>query len=372
MPSLFKKSQSSSTRFRGSDQAALSAIANGRYTVALSPTPVESVRYYNSPSPAASHVYSPPSPSSLPVPMPRTSVPMSPAVSTAGSYDSRSTASTARTSVSSASSIPGASLAASPQSRRLRFKDLKIELTAEDAIAVKETYDETLGLSQQSNGSSASGLGTPANLFYGQFYQNLFAVRPDLEFMFPDIRRQSAAISGIFTAALAMLESISALDDILQRLGRRHAYVMGIEAEHFELFGGIFIQTLRDRMGERFRPQIEITWVKIYAYLAGKMVAAGNDEDDELADAMIGGPAVLMPSAAPLPMPVEKCEHVNSPYGGYRTPVQPMAAESRQMSSPVTRTSRPTATSTSRPTATSRSTPVRSEKRSRKSTCSIM
>lgn len=88
----------------------------------------------------------------------------------------------------------------------------------------------TIGLSPSNN--AGSSLGSPANLFFSQFYQNLFALRPDLEFMFPDIQRQSAALSGIFSAALAMLDNIHALDDVLERLGRRHSYIMGVEPEH--------------------------------------------------------------------------------------------------------------------------------------------
>ncbi|KAK9478922.1 globin-like protein [Lipomyces japonicus] len=163
-----------------------------------------------------------------------------------------------------------------PVEPRPSFKDIKIELTSEDALAVKESWKETVGLSPENATTSAAG--SPANLFYAQFYENLFAVRPDLEYMFPDIHRQSAALSGLFNAALAMLENINALDEIIERMGRRHAYVMGVEPEHFEFLGVIFIQTLRDRLGDRFTPQIEITWVKIYAYLASKMIAAGGEE----------------------------------------------------------------------------------------------
>ncbi|KAK9454805.1 globin-like protein, partial [Dipodascopsis uninucleata] len=182
---------------------------------------------------------------------------------------SNATRSTAHTSISSVVGGPG---------RRTRFKDITIDLTTEDAIAVKEVWKQTVGLSP-SNPTAASS-GSPANLFYNQFYENLFAARPDLEFMFPDINRQSAAIGGVFSAALAMLENIDALDQTLDRLGRRHAYVMGIEPEHFEVLEMALFQTLRDRMREKFTPQIELTWSKIFTYMASKMIAAGGYYDD--------------------------------------------------------------------------------------------
>ncbi|KAK9474284.1 globin-like protein [Dipodascopsis tothii] len=170
------------------------------------------------------------------------------------------------------------------------MKDIKIDLTAEDAAAVQESWQECIGLSPANPFGSNSG--SPASLFCSQFYENLFAVRPDLEFMFPDIGRQSAALSGLFSAALAMLESLESLDEILERMGRRHAYVIGVDAAHFELLGVILIQTLRDRLGPKFSPQIETTWIKIYSYLAEKMIAAGGDEPAE-------------PAAAPSPAPAE-------------------------------------------------------------------
>ncbi|KAK9469466.1 globin-like protein [Lipomyces arxii] len=201
------------------------------------------------------------------------SSPVAPSTSTSSSTDSSpSTFSSNRNSGTTSSSVASAPVT----QKRPGFHEINIQLTPEDAVVVKESWKETIAISPANQTTSNSG--SPSNLFCNQFYQNLFAVRPDLEFMFPDVARQSAAISGLFSVALAMLESIEALDEILERMGRRHAYVMGIEAEHFELLGVIFIQTLRDRLAERFTPQIEITWIKIYSYLASKMIAAGQDD----------------------------------------------------------------------------------------------
>ncbi|KAK9237526.1 globin-like protein [Lipomyces kononenkoae] len=201
---------------------------------------------------------------------------------------SPSTSASKRSSASTTKSFSGSTISAfsdasstatsiaSAIPKRPTFKDIKINLTAEDAQAVKKSWTETIGQPPANSISYSSG--SPASLFFNQFYQNLFALRPDMEFMFSDIGRQSAALSGIFQATLAMLENVDALDEILLRLGRRHAFVMGIEPEQFELVGVVFIQTLRDRMGDCFTPQIEATWVKIYSYLASKMVAAAFDD----------------------------------------------------------------------------------------------
>ncbi|KAK9328966.1 globin-like protein [Lipomyces starkeyi] len=229
-------------------------------------------------------------------PSSRQAIPDSPSASTyKRSSSSTTTSSRSAVSAGSDASTTATSVASSAVHRRPTFKDIKIHLTPEDAIAVKESWKETIGLSPANTVATSSG--SPASLFCNQFYQKLFAVRPDLEFMFPDIGRQSAAISGLFQVALAMLESIDALDDILLRMGRRHAFVMGIEPEHFELLGEVFIQTMRDRLGERFTPQIETTWVKIYSYLASKMIAAGFDDAEE--STLVPTPAEVVTTPAP-------------------------------------------------------------------------
>ncbi|KAK9368883.1 globin-like protein [Lipomyces kononenkoae] len=206
-------------------------------------------------------------------------VPTSPSTNASKRSSSSTTKSFSGSAISTLSDTSSvATSIASAVPKRPRFKDIKIHLTPEDAQAVKKLWTEAIGQPPANNISYSSG--SPASLFFNQFYQNLFALRPDMEFMFSDIGRQSAALSGIFQATLAMLENVDALDEILLRLGRRHAFVMGIEPEKFELVGVIFIQTLRDRLGESFTPQIEATWVKIYSYLSGKMIAAALDDDD--------------------------------------------------------------------------------------------
>ncbi|KAK9372216.1 globin-like protein [Lipomyces chichibuensis] len=230
--------------------------------------------------------------STIPPPS-RQALPVSPSASTF-TRSSSSTTTSSRSAAGSDASTPATSVTSPAVQRRPAFKDIKIHLTPEDAAAVKKSWKETIGLSPANAVAASSG--SPASLFCNQFYQNLFAVRPDLEFMFPDIGRQSAALSGVFQAALAMLESIEALDEILLRMGRRHAFVMGIEPEHFELLGVVFIQTMRDRLGENFTPQIETTWVKIYSYLASKMIAAGVDETE--ASTLVPSPAEIVPTPA--------------------------------------------------------------------------
>ncbi|KAK9463896.1 globin-like protein [Lipomyces oligophaga] len=140
-----------------------------------------------------------------------------------------------------------------------------ITFSAEQKRAVRETYSLICGTEES------------ANVFYSQFYQNLFGRDPELEYMFPDMHRQAAAISGIFGSALKMLNDIHVLDDKLEQLGHRHAYLMGIEPDNYSLVGEVLVDTLRDRLGDRFTDAAESAWTTIYQYLAGKMVEAGEE-----------------------------------------------------------------------------------------------
>ncbi|KAK9380719.1 globin-like protein [Kockiozyma suomiensis] len=250
-------------------------------------------------------------------------IPPSPAMSqtssvASGAYSERSNS-------TGYSSIPEEPGSEKDPNSSLSFHEITIELTEDDVAAVRETYNETIGLSPSNN--AGSSLGSPANLFFSQFYQNLFALRPDLEFMFPDIQRQSAALSGIFSAALAMLDNIHALDDVLERLGRRHSYIMGVEPEHFEFVGVIFIQTLRDRLGARFAPNVEITWVKIYSYLAAKMIAAGNDNSPSSSSSSSSPQQPLVkPKQLQVPPPPEKPFFPTKECNGLLVPDAPINA----------------------------------------------
>ncbi|ODV61070.1 globin-like protein [Ascoidea rubescens DSM 1968] len=116
-----------------------------------------------------------------------------------------------------------------------------------------------------------------SSLFCLQFYQNLLSMDPELERIYPSIKHQAVAFSGVLGTAITTLENLSVLDDYLIQLGRRHARILCIEPSHFELMGEAFLKTLQDRFGVAFSVELEDVWARLYSYLANTMLQGGDD-----------------------------------------------------------------------------------------------
>lgn len=120
--------------------------------------------------------------------------------------------------------------------------------------------------------------GSFSSLFCHQFYTNLLGLDPTLESFFPSIKHQAASFAGVLQMAILHLEDLSALDDFLDSLGKRHSRVLGIEAPQFDLMGAALIKTFADRFGRKFTPLIEDVWVKLYSYLANTILENGTED----------------------------------------------------------------------------------------------
>lgn len=116
-----------------------------------------------------------------------------------------------------------------------------------------------------------------SSLFCRQLYANLLSMDPNLESLFPLIRHQAVAFSGVLSFAVSQLENLSTLDDYLMSLGKRHSRILGIEPASFELMGEALVQTFHERFGNRFSHELEILWIKVYLYLANSILQFGID-----------------------------------------------------------------------------------------------
>ncbi|ODV61069.1 globin ASCRUDRAFT_75803 [Ascoidea rubescens DSM 1968] len=116
-----------------------------------------------------------------------------------------------------------------------------------------------------------------SSLFCRQFYHNLLSMAPELEEMYPSIKHQAVAYSGVLSTAITHLENLSLLDDYLIQLGRRHSRLLGIEPPHFELMGEAFLKTFQDRFGVCFTVELEDLWSRLYSYLANTILQGGVD-----------------------------------------------------------------------------------------------
>ncbi len=119
--------------------------------------------------------------------------------------------------------------------------------------------------------------GIASTIFCRQFYGTLLSTAPYLEEMFPSIRHQAVAFAGVLATAITQLDHIDILADYLTSLAKRHSRILNIEPVHFDLMGQAFIQTLSDRFQHDFTLELEDAWVKLYSYLANKLLQDGID-----------------------------------------------------------------------------------------------
>lgn len=116
-----------------------------------------------------------------------------------------------------------------------------------------------------------------SSLFCRQLYGNLLGMDPKLEKLFPSIKHQAVAFAGVMSFAISQLENLSALNDYLENLGKRHSRILGIEPSMFELMGEALIQTFHERFGNRFNQELEVLWIKLYLFLANSLLQFGID-----------------------------------------------------------------------------------------------
>lgn len=124
-----------------------------------------------------------------------------------------------------------------------------------------------------------------SSLFCFRFYANVLSVAPDLEVLFPLIKHQAVAFAGVLTMAVTQLDNLSSMDAYLEKLGKTHARIIGVEPEMFDMLAKALVQTFFQRLGLYFTLELEIIWTKLYLYLANAILHFGADpiiNDDNL------------------------------------------------------------------------------------------
>ncbi len=119
--------------------------------------------------------------------------------------------------------------------------------------------------------------GFASSNFCRQFYGNLLSLHPELEALYPSIRHQAIHFAGVLTTLISNLEHPENMDYYLECLARRHSRVLNIETAHFDIMGIAFMDTLSNRLGYEFTLEIEDAWIKVYSYLANKLLQDGID-----------------------------------------------------------------------------------------------
>lgn len=109
------------------------------------------------------------------------------------------------------------------------------------------------------------------------FYENLFAIAPDLRALFrDDLAGQGMRFMTTLTTIAAALDDPEARARQIGALAQAHAR-LGIAPAHFEPMGSALLVTLGETLGAAFTPPLQQAWRAAYESIAAEMIAHGSD-----------------------------------------------------------------------------------------------
>lgn len=123
-------------------------------------------------------------------------------------------------------------------------------------------------------------------------FKKVFAAAPETLQMFeafrdiPDyenskeFKHHCKIVMNIVGSAVGLLRDPESLDSTLEYLGLKHDG-FGITQAHFDLMGGLMMETLREAIGSKFTPAVEKAWLKMYNYTA-KLILDGMSRMEKL------------------------------------------------------------------------------------------
>lgn len=113
----------------------------------------------------------------------------------------------------------------------------------------------------------------PTSLF---FYDALFKRAPELRELFrEDLKGQGMRFMNTLGLILADMEREDGSSVNYAELGHLHA-TLGIRQAHFAPMGEALIDSLSEKLGDRFTPELEAAWRAAYKSFSTKLIEAGN------------------------------------------------------------------------------------------------
>ena len=110
------------------------------------------------------------------------------------------------------------------------------------------------------------------------FYENLFALAPELRALFrSDIASQGMRFMSTLATIADLLDAPAELGTEIDELAKAHAGV-GVQAAHFAPMGAALMVTLAETLGEEFTPELQAAWHAAYDHFAALMIARSGFE----------------------------------------------------------------------------------------------
>ncbi len=110
----------------------------------------------------------------------------------------------------------------------------------------------------------------------GAFYDNLFAISPELRGMFRgDLDNQGMRFMSTLATIADLLDDPESLGPELEGLARAHAS-LGVRAAHFAPMGAALMVTLGETLGPAFTADLQGAWRAAYDNFANEMIARGG------------------------------------------------------------------------------------------------
>ena len=112
------------------------------------------------------------------------------------------------------------------------------------------------------------------------FYNNLFALNPELRRLFPsDMTAQGQKLIDMIGVAVAHADRLETVAPVVAILGRRH-HDYGVRISDYRTVKQALAQMLMQTLGARFTAETEAAWSRLYDLLANVMQAGATQDID--------------------------------------------------------------------------------------------
>jgi nitric oxide dioxygenase len=86
-----------------------------------------------------------------------------------------------------------------------------------------------------------------------------------------DIKEQAKKLMNMVTLIVTKLQKLDEIIDEVKLLAKRHGKY-GVKPEYYKIVGAALIWTLKEGLKEKWTPETEEAWIKVYGILSNAMI----------------------------------------------------------------------------------------------------